>query len=53
MKPQEADLIVRNGYILTMDPQRRLISGGAVAIQGRTIVGVGLDADIAREFVAT
>ena len=52
MKPQEADLIVRNGYILTMDPQRRLISGGAVAIQGRTIVGVGLDADIAREFVA-
>lgn len=53
MSPQEADLIVRNGYILTMDAQRRVIPGGSVAIRGRIIVGVASDADIARDFVAT
>lgn len=52
MSPQKADLVVRNGYVLTMDPQRRVIPGGSVAIRGRTIVGVAPDADIAQDFVA-
>src|ERR1700678_585893 len=37
---QIADLIVRAGVVVTMDPQRRLISDGAVAISGERIVAV-------------
>jgi cytosine/adenosine deaminase-related metal-dependent hydrolase len=36
-----ADLLIRNGYLVTMDPQRRVIAGGAVAISGDRIVAVG------------
>jgi 5-methylthioadenosine/S-adenosylhomocysteine deaminase len=37
---QAVDLIVRAGVVVTMDPQRRLISDGAVAISGERIVAV-------------
>ena len=37
---EAVDLIVRGGVIVTMDPQRRLIRDGAVAIRGKRIVAV-------------
>ena len=36
-----ADLIIRNGYVVTMDTERRVLSDGAVAIEGKKIVAVG------------
>jgi 5-methylthioadenosine/S-adenosylhomocysteine deaminase len=36
-----ADLLVVNGDVLTMDPQRRILIGGAVAVAGDRIVAVG------------
>jgi len=37
---QSADLVVRGGVVVTMDPQRRLIRDGAIAIRGKRIVAV-------------
>src|SRR3990170_2815940 len=35
-------ILIKNAdYVITMDPQRRIIRGGAVAIEGNRIVGVG------------
>lgn len=36
-----ADLIIRNGYVATMDPERRVLADGAIAIEGNRIVAVG------------
>ena len=36
-----ADSLIANGILITMDPQRRVIEDGAVAIQGSRIVDVG------------
>jgi hypothetical protein len=41
------DLVVRNGTVVTMDPGRRVIEGGAVAIDAGAIVAVGPAAEIA------
>jgi len=41
-----ADLIIRNGYVLTMDGERRILADGAVAIAGNRIAAVGPSADI-------
>jgi 5-methylthioadenosine/S-adenosylhomocysteine deaminase len=35
------DLLITNGIVVTMDPQRRVIEGGAVAVAGDRIVEVG------------
>lgn len=42
-----ADLIIRNGLVVTMDPDRRVIEDGAVAIAAGRIVAVGDTAAIA------
>src|SRR5207302_5881723 len=42
------DLVISGRYVVTMDPQRRVIAGGAVAIQGDHIAAVGAIADIDR-----
>ena len=47
---QVCDLMVRNAYLLTMDRRRRKYTSGAIAIQGRDIVAVGPDAQIARRY---
>ncbi len=47
---QPCDLMVRNAYVLTMDRRRRKYTSGAIAIQGRDIVAVGPDAQIARRY---
>jgi 5-methylthioadenosine/S-adenosylhomocysteine deaminase len=49
---QQADWIIQAKYVVTMDAQRRLISGGAVAIRGQQIVGVGTQGEIAQQFTA-
>lgn len=40
------DLLIHDGTVLTLDAERRIIEGGAVAVQGDRIVGVGKTADI-------
>lgn len=41
------DLMVRHGYLITMDADRRLIPDGAIAIRGNRILAVGPDREIA------
>lgn len=51
-KPTPCDLIVRNGYLLTMDAKRRIFPHGSIAISGSRIVGIGTDREIAAKFTA-
>ena len=45
-------LVITGGGVVTMDPARRILSPGAVAIDGRDIVAVGTPEAIARRFSA-
>ena len=36
-----ADILITNGVVITMDPDRRVLERGAVAIEGSRIVAVG------------
>jgi 5-methylthioadenosine/S-adenosylhomocysteine deaminase len=36
-----ADILITNGTVITMDPERRVLENGAVAIEGSRIVAVG------------
>ncbi len=47
------DLIWSARYVVTEDPQRRVIDNGAVAIQGDRIVDVGSRAEIDAKYFAT
>lgn len=40
------DLLLLHGTVVTVDPERRIIEDGAVAIAGDRIVGVGTSADL-------
>ena len=46
------DLLVRNGYVITMDPERRIFTDGAVAISNRRIIEVGEDGDLSKRYSA-
>jgi cytosine/adenosine deaminase-related metal-dependent hydrolase len=46
------DIIVGNGYVVTLDAERRVFERGAVAITDRRIVAVGTAEDIARLYRA-
>jgi cytosine/adenosine deaminase-related metal-dependent hydrolase len=39
-----ADLLIRGGFVVTMNPDRQVIEDGAVAVVGNRIVGVGTTA---------
>jgi len=41
-----ADILVVNGVVITIDPERRVIEDGAVAIAGDRIVAVGTTAEV-------
>jgi 5-methylthioadenosine/S-adenosylhomocysteine deaminase len=41
-----ADIIITNGIVVTMDPQRRVIENGAVAIERDRIVAVGTTEEV-------
>lgn len=49
MTPTDVDLLVRNGYVITMDPDRTVYERGAVAVKGRAIVAVGRDHEVSSE----
>jgi 5-methylthioadenosine/S-adenosylhomocysteine deaminase len=49
----KADTILKNATVVTMDAEARLIPGGAVAVLGDSIVGVGPEAEIASAFEAS
>ncbi len=49
---EPADWIWTARYVLTMNPERRVIEDGAVAIRGDRIVGVGTRAEIEKRFQA-
>jgi cytosine/adenosine deaminase-related metal-dependent hydrolase len=46
------DLAIVHGYVVTMDPQRRVFADGAVAIRGRDIVAAGPTREIIEGFEA-
>src|SRR5258706_1353768 len=49
---QPADWIWSARYVITEDPQHRVIENGAVAIRGERIIGVGTKAEINARFQA-
>lgn len=49
---QRVDLIIRNGAVVTMDPQRRIIEDGLVAVRGDRIVAIGRTAELDSRYVA-
>jgi 5-methylthioadenosine/S-adenosylhomocysteine deaminase len=44
------DLLIRNGYVITLDAERRVFADGAVAVDAGTIIAVGRDEDVASAF---
>ena len=48
--PERCDLLVRNGYIITMDADNSKHPDGAIAIRGRDIVAVGPEAEVTSKF---
>ena len=46
------ELLVRNGYVITMDSERRLIPNGAIAISNKRIVDVGPEHGILARYTA-
>jgi len=49
---RRVDLLIRHGYVITMDDDDRILADGAIAIAGRRIVDVGTDADIEARYDA-
>ena len=47
---KDCDLVVRNGYVVTLDEARTIYRTGAVAIDGRTIAAVGAERDVLAAF---
>lgn len=52
MNRPEVDLIVEGGTVITVDPQRRIIAEGSVAVDGQRIVATGKRDEIARSYGA-
>ena len=46
------DVLIKNGIVVTMDGERRVIEKGAVAIDGGKILAVGESADLVKRFEA-
>ncbi|HYU79798.1 MAG TPA: amidohydrolase family protein, partial [Vicinamibacterales bacterium] len=51
-QPKPVDLLISNGIVITMDPTRRVLNPGSVAISGTTIAAVGEPQAIASQFQA-
>ena len=46
MAKDHADVLITGGTVVTMDGSRRILEGGAIAVRGDTIVGVGTLAEM-------
>jgi 5-methylthioadenosine/S-adenosylhomocysteine deaminase len=53
LRGEPADWIWTGRYVVTMDPQRRVIENGAVAIRGSRILAAASKSDIERRFQAS
>ncbi len=53
MSVQQIDILLTNGYVVTMDGAMRLYPQGSVAIKDNTIVAVGPTADLNGQYEAT
>jgi 5-methylthioadenosine/S-adenosylhomocysteine deaminase len=49
---KQADLIIQNGTIVTMDGTKRIIENGAIAVQKGKIVAVGSVAEVKAKFIS-
>src|SRR6267143_2337977 len=45
------DLLVKNGIIVTMDSERRVLEDGVIAVRGDALVFVGTSSDFALRYV--
>jgi 5-methylthioadenosine/S-adenosylhomocysteine deaminase len=52
VQPKRCDILVTNGYIVTIDASRRIFAPGAIAIVGRRIEAVGADRDMRARYHA-
>lgn len=50
--PDKVSLLITNGFLITMDPSRRMIRDGVVAIRKDRIVWVGKERDLEHRFEA-
>ena len=53
LQPENCDLLIVNGHVLTMDSKRTVFADGAVAIKGSRIVAVGPAAAIEKAWRST
>jgi len=44
--PQTCDLIIKNGFVITVDPERHVYRSGALAILGNEIAAVGTEKEV-------
>jgi cytosine/adenosine deaminase-related metal-dependent hydrolase len=49
--PQLIDLLIVRGTVITVDPERRVIEDGAIAVDGDRILAVGLTADLQKRYL--
>ena len=49
-EPQGCDILIRNGYIISLDARRTVYPSGALAISGNSIVAVGPEREVAPKF---
>jgi 5-methylthioadenosine/S-adenosylhomocysteine deaminase len=50
--PESADILITDGTVITMDPSRRVMDNGAIAIVGDRIAAIGTTADLRARFRA-
>jgi len=50
--PTPVDLLIVDTMLVTMDAERRIVTDGALAVSGDTIVAVGKSADLRRDYSA-
>lgn len=46
----EADVVIRNAYLVTMDTGRRVFQSGALAVKNGRIIAIGSDRDVEARF---
>ena len=52
MERKSVSLILKNAYVITVDPQRRIFAHGALAVDGDRIAAVGPEREILSRFTA-